>query len=352
MIPMIGFAQNTKSWKDIAAEYYINKDYNEAIKYYEKWLEADPNDNENWYNIACCYALINDQENTFMALDKAISLGWNNCKHLQNDTDLSNVYETERFKDILKNCDDSLAAQIIPNYEVKHALMSSIGTYGVLLPKNYDEKKEYPLLIWIHGHGSSEFYHAKLVEAYNIDNAIIIFPRAPYIEKAITEYNQKLGWTGNQTDNLSKENELYMYQGSLYVDWINNCITDVKTKYLIDEKNCIIFGHSQGAAYSLAYATMYPTKVKAAIAFAGGTSSKFKLTQDLIEQLAINKVNIELLHGVNDPVIKLAWTEELYKKLLEAKVNVNLTKIEAAHSFGDSQVAKETILQLIKSQLP
>lgn len=351
LLPSFVIAQNTKSWKDLALNFYQHENYLEAINYYEKWLEADPIDKNSWYDLACCYALVEDTEKSIFALNKAITLGWLNCQDMQTDNDLKILHNNPQFVELTKLCEHNVQSNQIKDFELYHAKMESIGSYGVLLPNNYDKNKVYPLIIWIHGNGSSESYHAKIAKEFNLENAIIIFPRAPYINKETTENSAVLGWTSNQTDNLAKSDELYNIQGLLYIDWIHRCVQDVKQKHLIENKKCIVFGHSQGSAYSLAYAMTYANEVSAAMSFAGISTSKFSFTTELVNQLTLNNVYIEMLHGINDPMITTESVEKVYTSFKDANVNVKLNIIDAAHSLGNSTIAKDAIQKFLLMNL-
>lgn len=348
-IPFFLVAQE-KSWNEIGIEHYLEQNYDSAIFYFEKLTEAEPNDNDNWYNLACTYALNADKEKAIFALGKAVDKGFLNCNHIMNDSDLESIQEADEFNNILNKCNQFSDDNKIQDYSLNHVEMISIGTYGLLMPENYNSEKEYRLVVWIHGNGSNETYHARIASEMELEDVIIVFPRAPYVNKLVTEASCQVGYTSNQTDGIEKSDSLYTSQGALYVDWINKCVLDVKKQFKLKDK-ILLFGHSQGAAYSLAYALQYPGQVKASMSFAGGKSSKFPIHQIMLEQLAESDASIVLLQGVNDELHKNEYAENLYELLKNVNVKVDLKLIEAGHQFGNSKLAKNEVALFINGNL-
>jgi predicted Zn-dependent protease len=75
---------------------------------YEDGLRIDaeltflrPNEPENWYNLACSYALVGQKDRAFDALDRAVSLGYNDVDWIMKDKDLKVLHADPRFKEIL-----------------------------------------------------------------------------------------------------------------------------------------------------------------------------------------------------------------------------------------------------------
>ncbi|MBM4055086.1 MAG: hypothetical protein FJ264_10555 [Planctomycetes bacterium] len=54
------------------------------------------------YNLACSYALLDNIEAAFAALEKAIELGYKDAHHMKHDKDLDVLREDARFKKLMK----------------------------------------------------------------------------------------------------------------------------------------------------------------------------------------------------------------------------------------------------------
>ncbi|MCF6148627.1 MAG: hypothetical protein E3K37_08205 [Candidatus Kuenenia sp.] len=54
------------------------------------------------YNLACSYALLENIEEAFIALEKAIDLGYKDVYHMKQDKDLAVLRKDIRFKKLMK----------------------------------------------------------------------------------------------------------------------------------------------------------------------------------------------------------------------------------------------------------
>lgn len=88
--------------KEINADLYYEyanvlssaKRFHEAIKAYEISLKLEYKRPELvLYNIACAYSLLNEEENTYKYLEKAIQKGYNAFEYIEKDPDLKNIRE-------------------------------------------------------------------------------------------------------------------------------------------------------------------------------------------------------------------------------------------------------------------
>lgn len=76
---------------------------------YEKGLSVDrklcrlrPDDPLVYYNLACSHALLKDSDAAFNALEKAVTLGYNDIYHLEQDEDLVLLREDIRYKKLIE----------------------------------------------------------------------------------------------------------------------------------------------------------------------------------------------------------------------------------------------------------
>jgi len=76
---------------------------------HEKGLEVDlrlsrlrPGDASVFYNVACSYSLLKQMDSALEALEKALSLGYNEFKFLMSDPDLENLRKDPRFNPLME----------------------------------------------------------------------------------------------------------------------------------------------------------------------------------------------------------------------------------------------------------
>jgi len=58
------------------------------------------------YNLACSYSLLNYLDACLTELEIAIELGYNDAKHMNNDSDLDNVKSSPHFRELLDRLED------------------------------------------------------------------------------------------------------------------------------------------------------------------------------------------------------------------------------------------------------
>lgn len=60
-----------------------------------------PNDDLVWYNLGCSYSLMNQADEAFEALTKAIELGYSDYDWMKTDPDLNKLHIDPRFESLL-----------------------------------------------------------------------------------------------------------------------------------------------------------------------------------------------------------------------------------------------------------
>ena len=75
---------------------------------HEKGLQVDlrltrlrGNDPLTWYNLACSYSLLKRLDESLDALRRSVELGYGDLTHLQNDPDLVNLRQSQKYRQFL-----------------------------------------------------------------------------------------------------------------------------------------------------------------------------------------------------------------------------------------------------------
>lgn len=84
----------------IGMNMYNNKDYKEGVKFFEKIVTMNPYATD-YYNLACGYAMINEKDKAFNALNKSIDMGMTSKEQFENDTDLNSLRNDKRYEQLL-----------------------------------------------------------------------------------------------------------------------------------------------------------------------------------------------------------------------------------------------------------
>jgi predicted esterase len=207
-----------------------------------------------------------------------------------------------------------------------HALeQKTVGFYAVFLPSDYAQRKQsYPLVVILHGSGSTELRHGALANDFGRQRAIYLAPRAPHPHDEVFMELDKPGWTawptypkawgewdspGFPTDELKKSADAK----SLYVEWIADTIRDARRRYRVTSAPALIYGHSQGAGFAHTFALAHPEMVKAYFAFAGSFRDTAENPDDARHARVLTKHHITpwLAHNEADPVVNVDNTRKL-----------------------------------------
>ena len=74
----------------------------QAIEWATRALDTEREEPAVLYNVACVFAQLDEKDKAIDALEKAVSMGFGYRAWIENDTDLNNLREQERFKTLLQ----------------------------------------------------------------------------------------------------------------------------------------------------------------------------------------------------------------------------------------------------------
>jgi dipeptidyl aminopeptidase/acylaminoacyl peptidase len=173
---------------------------------------------------------------------------------------------------------------------------STLQPYVVFIPAEYDRKKTYPLVVFLHGSASTEM---------SIESSRFVIPDG-YIG---------LGPFGRGPSNGFARDHAQ--------DDIAEAITAVQRDYAVDSTRILLAGFSMGG-YGV-YRTYYetPKKFRAIAVFSGGPSMGERYAHDVHppdfaeEQnlISFRGVPIFIFHGAKDQNVPIQATVELVEKL-------------------------------------
>lgn len=219
--------------------------------------------------------------------------------------------------------------------------------YRILYPENFDQKKEYPLLLFLHGagergsdnekqlvHGSTLFLDEQNREKYP---AIVIFPQCPkddYWAKVNVDRSEK----GNTFD--------FDYTGApnKAMGLVINLLDSMLKKDFVAQQRVYAMGLSMGGMGTFEILYRKPKTFAAAIPICGGGDP------ETVKKYA-KKVDLWVFHGAKDDVVPPSYSKEMVAALEAQKANVKFTLYpEANHNSWDSTFAEPGLLDWLFSQ--
>lgn len=320
-----------QSWRTMASDPLERKDFDNAIKYYETWLNADPEDKTSWYNLACAHALKGDKEKALQTWEYAVDAGWEDTKYPPKDESLELIWSEERFKRGLERCANNKDVNKPKGYKRNYVEMQSLGTYIVMLPPDYEESnREYPLCIILHGGGSTETDHGNMADRMGRDGIIYIAPRASYPHTGQFMEARLEGWTAWPPYDFGEDKSFFRCIDSLNVEWIFGCAADAKERYRVSGDKVFLVGHCQGAFLGSACAAFHPELVKSYFAYAGAVPD-FCIDPEALKRIKKHNVKPYFAHCSEDELVDPEESKKAEKAMTAAGVDCVLRIYDANH---------------------
>jgi uncharacterized protein YjaZ len=123
LLPFLSAAQTADSLGKKGDSAYSAKNYNLAIQCYKRQAALQIlsfTKKNDYYNIACCYALSGDKKNAWKYLEHSFSNGYNDYAHILSDTDLDTLHSDKQWQKVVasnkafqQNMSDPMKAKLV-----------------------------------------------------------------------------------------------------------------------------------------------------------------------------------------------------------------------------------------------
>ena len=219
--------------------------------------------------------------------------------------------------------------------------------YRILLPKNFDSTKEYPLLLFLHGAGErgndneAQLYHlSNFFLSYEFRNSfpsIIIFPQCPknsYWAKIKGIPNPKYPTQKESfSDNLPENSQLLI---------VESLLSNIENTYKIDPNKRYIAGLSMGGMGTFELVARNPNYFAAGIAICGGANPNWAKF--------FKKTPLWIFHGMKDKVVPPELSINMYDSIKNYNSESKLTLYEnVGHNSWDPAFKEVEIMNWLFS---
>jgi predicted esterase len=178
--------------------------------------------------------------------------------------------------------------------------------YGLFIPENYDESKQYPVVVYLHGFGNNEYVYLDWykLEIQSKTPCFVFTPRTP------TTWADWSGWNNNK---LSEPMVAAIH--------VLDSLTSV---YSIDKNRLYVYGISMGGEGVFDLLHKLPGKFAAAMSVCGGGQASWAEN--------ISKTPLWMFHGSADDVNPPDLTERVYNRLVE--IGASKMRYTNYHGYG------------------
>ena len=210
--------------------------------------------------------------------------------------------------------------------------------YRLILPENYDESKEYPLLFFFHGAGERgndnelQFFHCVQYLADNMPETIIVAPQCPVNHQWVDT-----PWANGaySIDTVPESNEMKA---------VMELLEELKENYSIDTDRMYVSGISMGGFGTWDAIMRHNDVFAAAIAVCGGGDPS--QAENLVD------VPLYVFHGDADDAVPVSGSRDTVQAIKDA----GGTKVEyveykgAGHGIWNQAFATEGLLEKLLQQ--
>jgi len=248
---------------------------------------------------------------------------WTNLKPYESGNLLLEMYTelNEEIEQFINGEDPYIKKDKISRRAFISKMDNTLQPYSIKLPKGYDKRKKYPLLVFLHGSGSTD--KGLLNAARSPGNFIEI---APFARDKYQAY-------------VSEESQ----------QDIMDAIKDVSRYYSVDRSKIVIGGFSMGGYGALRTFYEHPELYKGAVVHAGhpdlanywlGGGHPNFLEEEYLEPLEGKKVFI--YHGEKDGSLPISLIKEMASKMSVMNIDVTFeTSNENGHEYPDQKTNAE-----------
>lgn len=202
--------------------------------------------------------------------------------------------------------------------------------YRLFVPQNYDRRKKYPLVVYLHGGGGVGDDNLKQIQGgngYLIDFFTQAESQKRYPAFVVAPQSARDGWIGRAFTKLPPTRQL-----RLVVDLIG----ELRLSYNIDVRRVYVAGQSLGGFGTFAIVAEFPQLFAAGVPLCGGANES--------KVLSIIKTPLWVFHGEKDQAVPVDSSRRIVAAIKKAGGNVKYTEYPGAGHNIWLKVVKETEL--------
>ncbi|MCL2063003.1 MAG: alpha/beta hydrolase-fold protein [Candidatus Cloacimonetes bacterium] len=308
---------------------YSEENFAKALEYFFDYWQTQRDDYNALYFMALCYNQLNNPELAGRFFLEAKKRTRTQFSKENSERNFSNVWEEEAFQvyrdEVFEIIDSRERERGFMSY---HEITSKIR-YRTILPDDFDPEKEYPVMIFLHGHGGSPLNSSTLSEAFRENDIIFIMPQAPYPWEITIRRTTNFSWMIVDFDEGDYNDSHSIVLTQNYITSLNHSLRE---QYNVS--SFYLSGFSQGGYQTLSIGLQNQDIFDALICFGGGLA----LPEFLIPENG--EIPVLIVHGESDMVVTFETGVDAYERLKAMGYNIELFPFDGAHEMSHEIIEK------------
>src|SRR4051812_19905752 len=196
--------------------------------------------------------------------------------------------------------------------EVSEPLAWPLRTF---LPTGYEPNYPYPLLVFLHGNGSSEEQILRLAPRLSRRNYICIAPRGPHALAKRNDGRMSYNWGSDEHDD------------PLVEEYIFRAIEQTRRSFHIHSERIYLAGFREGASLAYRLGLLYPERFAGVIALNGSLPRR----RPLLRLPDARKLRVLIGHGIANAIVPLTLARQDHRLFYTAGMPVALNTYPTTH---------------------
>jgi phospholipase/carboxylesterase len=184
------------------------------------------------------------------------------------------------------------------------------------LPRGYEPNYPYPLLVFLHGHASTEEQILRFAPRLSRQNYICIAPRGPVTLPPRDNGQLNFSWGTEDHDD------------PLVEDYIIRAIQQTRRQYHVHSERIYLAGFREGAALAYRLGLLYPEKFAGVISLNGAMPRR---GCPLLRLPEVRPLRVLIGHGIANPIIPLSLARQDYRVFYAAGLSVQMNTYPTTH---------------------
>lgn len=299
--------------------------YREAAHRYLDLLKYNRRNGLALYNLACCYARLEEFNHSGFCLRQAFECGTEVLDLIQKDEDFAVYRKTRAAQKLIQDIGDLRGKM----GEKRYIIAPRALPYWLHLPPSWKVGKRCFLVIALHGNGGNESNFRHLASLFDIEDLMLAVPQGLYVHP-----QDGIGRSRQYTFGLpSHDRSMWKKADMATSDAVAELAREIGRLYPVDK--VYLMGFSEGGVYAYQTVILNPRLFHGALVF-GARLPDLDRPSSTIDRQRLQAgagVPVFIAHGERDSVVSVDSARLAEKALKTAGYTVTLHTFDGEHGI-------------------